>query len=180
MRSASLVVAAFLLVPLGALSSQQVHVKRGDRIRITATTKGLTNRTARVLAARGDSLFLRLGQAETVGVALAGVTRLQMSDGRSRHTLRGAGLGTLVGVATGAVLGFVSGDDDSGWFALSAQEKAAIYGTTLGAFGLFTGAVVGALTVSESWTSVPLGPTKATPVLRVGPGGARLAVAVSF
>jgi hypothetical protein len=157
-----------------------VHAERGDRIRITAPPNGFRNRTARVLGARGDSLFLQVVQGETLGVALAGVTRLEVSRGRRRHVLRGAGLGTLLGVASGAVLGFASGDDDPGWIAVSAEEKAVILGTGLGGVGLLVGTVVGALRVSERWTSLPLGSAQATPVLRVGPGGARLAVAVSF
>ena len=62
----------------------------------------------------------------------------------------------------------------------SAGDKAVIYGAGLAVPGLVIGAVVGALQVSDRWTSVPLGSAEATPRLQMGRGGARLAVVVSF
>jgi len=180
MRSTILAVAAFTLIPLGAVAAQAVQLQSGDRIRITATPYALKNRTARVLSVRNDSLLLQVAPAETLTVALAGVTQLDVSTGRRRHTLRGVGIGALAGVASGALIGFASGDDPPGWFAMTASEKAALGGATLGVAGLVVGAVVGALKVSDRWTSVPLGAGQATPSLQLGRGGARLGMAVSF
>ncbi len=68
---------------------------------------------------------------------------------------KGAGIGALTGIATGALIGFVSGDDpdeiiDGGWLfgtysshGTSAGEKAAIWGVSLGAAGSIVGAVLG-------------------------------------
>ena len=180
MRSTILAVAALLLIPVGAIAAQPVQLHSGARIRITATPYALENRTARVLSIRNDSLLLQLAPAETLTVAVAGVTKLDVSTGRSRHTLMGAGIGAVVGVASGALLGYAGGDDPPGLLAMSASGKAALGAATLGVTGLVVGTVVGALRVTDRWTSVPLGAAQATPSLQVGRGGARLGVAVSF
>lgn len=181
MRSAFLAVAAFMLIPLWTVSSQGIQPKRGDRIRITAAPNALDNQIARVLSVRNDSLFLQVAPAETLAVAVAGVTRLEVSTGRRSHARRGLGMGALIGVTSGAFMGYTSGDDKGGWvFALTAEEKAVVYGVGLGFTGLVIGTIVGALQVSDRWTSVPLGSAEATPRLQVGRGGARLAMVVSF
>jgi len=53
-------------------------------------------------------------------------------------------------------------------------------GVGLGGLGAVIGAVVGSLTRSDRWISVPLGSAEATPRLQVGRGRAGLAVVVSF
>jgi len=179
MRS-TILAAAFMLMPLGAVAAQAVQLQSGARIRITATSYSLENRTARVLSVRNDSLLLRVAPAETLAVALAGVTRLDVSTGRRRYTLRGAGIGALAGIASGALIGYASGDDPPGLFAMTASGKAALGGATLGVTGLAIGAVVGALKVSDRWTSVPLGVGQAMPSLQVGRGSARVGMAISF
>ena len=176
MRSVFLAVVAFMLIPLGAVSSQAVQPGSGDRIRITAPPNALDKRTsarssseayypgARLLSVGSDSLFLLVAPAETLAVALAGVSRLDVSAGRRSYALRGA-IGALIGITSGAVSGYASGDD-RGWCCFTAGGKAAIYGAGLGVTGLVIGSVVGALTVRERWTSVPLGAAAATPSCR--------------
>ena len=116
---------------------------------------------------------------KTLAVARADVTRLEVSTGRRRHTWRGAGIGALVGVTSGAFVGYASGDD-GGWCCFTAEAKAVMTGVGLGGLGAVIGAVVGSLTRSDRWISVPLGSAEATPRLQVGRGRAGLAVVVSF
>jgi hypothetical protein len=180
MRSTILAVVALMLVPLGEVAPQAALPTSGDRIRITAASYGLENRTARVVNVRSDSLFLHIAPAETLAVALAGVTRLDVSFGRRRYPLQGAGIGSLIGVTSGVLIGYASGDDPPGWFAFTAGEKAVLAGVGLGLTGLVVGTVVGLLKTSDRWMSVPLGAAEASPRLQVSRGGARLAVAVPF
>lgn len=49
--------------------------------------------------------------------------------------MEGLGLGLLSGVVTGAVIGFADGDDESGFFAFTAEEKALLGGILLGGAG---------------------------------------------
>ena len=180
MHCGSLTVAAFMLIPLGAASAQAVQPRNRDRIRITTAENALDNRIAQVLSISSDSLLLLVAPAETLSVARAGVIRLEVNTGHRSSAGRGARMGALIGVASGALLGFLEGDDPPGWFSFPAEAKALIYGIGLGGTGLVIGAVVGALKVSDRWTSVPLGAAQATPSLQVGRDGAQLAVAVSF
>lgn len=136
-------------------------------------------RTARVVRVSSDTLFLKVAPAETLAVALADVTRLDMSTGRRQYALRGAGIGSLVDVVSGAALGFAGGDD-RGWCCFSAEAKALLGGAGPGVAGLLVGAVVGSSTVSDRWTSVPLGAAHATPSFEPIRGGARFGVSVSY
>lgn len=180
MRSAVLIVAAFMLTPLGAVSSQAMQPRSGDRIRITSAPKTLDNQIARLLSVRNDTLLLQVVPPETLAVALAAVTRLEVSTARGRNTGQGAAIGGLIGLASGVLMGAASGDDPPGFFSFTAGDKALILGVGLAIPGLVIGALVGSQTISDRWTSVPVGAVQATPGLQVGPGGARLGVAVSF
>ena len=175
MHSAFLTVAAFMLIPLGAASSQAVQPRSGDRIRITAATNALDKRIAHVLSVRRDSLFLLVAPAETLAVARAGVTRLEVNTGRRNYPLRGAVIGALIGVTAGVVMGYAA---EPGSY--NPDAVAIVYGVGVGVTGLVIGSAVGTRKLSDRWTSVPLGTAKAIPNLQVGRGGARLAVAVSF
>ena len=176
MRSAFLTIVAFMLMPLGAALCQAVQPRNGDRIRITSAQNALENRIAHVLSIRGDSLLLLVAPAETLAVARAAVTRLEVNTGRRNYPLRGAGMGLLIGFASGALIGLAGGDGYYG----KAGEMALFYAVPMTIPGVVVGSVVGTLKFSDRWTSVPLGVAKATPSLQVGRGGARLSLAVSF
>jgi hypothetical protein len=181
MRSTFLTIAAFMLFPLVTVQAQWVQPKSGDRIRITAAPYALHSQIARVLSVRSDTLFLDVAPAETLAVALASVTRLDVRTGRHRNIGRGAAIGTFSGVAAGVMLGYIAGDDPPDeWIRSSASEKAVIGAVLLAAPGMVIGALVGAITVSDRWTSVPLGVARATPSLQMGRRGTRLGVSVSF
>ena len=57
----------------------------------------------------------------------------------------GLGLGVLTGAIAGSALGFLGGDDDPGWFSLTAGEKALRGGVAFAATGGAVGGVAGAL-----------------------------------
>jgi len=61
--------------------------------------------------------------------------------------LRGALIGFGVGAAAGVIAGFASGDDDptNDWFALTAGEKAVVFGALGGVTGALIGGIAGAL-----------------------------------
>lgn len=72
--------------------------------------------------------------------------------------LKGLGIGILAGAASGALLGFLSGDDKSSgyWdiFTFTAGEKALVLGASLGAVGGATGGVIGALKGTDKTISL--------------------------
>ena len=56
--------------------------------------------------------------------------------------------GALVGFVFGGIIGLISGDDDpDAWFRLTAEEKAAIGGVTLGLIGGSAGGIVGSFKI---------------------------------
>jgi hypothetical protein len=183
MRSRALAVIATILIPLGSAKAQTFQPRSGDRVRITAPTYTLTNQTADVVSVRSDSLFLQLagdGMVAMVAVPITAVSRLDVSTGRRRHTLQGAGIGALVGAGSGMLIGFASGDDEPGFLAFTAGEKAALGGAVLGGAGLLLGAIVGTLNVTDRWASVPLGDGRAAPNFQMDRRGARIGVGLSF
>lgn len=56
---------------------------------------------------------------------------------------RGAGFGLLAGGIVGVSAGYISGDDDGGWFAFDKEDKAVIGGVFWGIVGSGVGALVG-------------------------------------
>lgn len=68
-----------------------------------------------------------------------------------RGALEGLGLGILSGAITGALIGFVSGDDDpqTVFLPYTAEEKAVGYGVVLGAAGGLLGLPIGAAVGSK-------------------------------
>lgn len=63
---------------------------------------------------------------------------------RKGHTVKLLAYGGLIGASTGAVAGFMAGDDKTGFFRLTAREKAVGMGSALGLLGGVSGAVIGA------------------------------------
>lgn len=114
-------------------------------------------------------------RARTVRCADLDRVQLQVSPGsRGRSTLRGAGIGLLVGAATGAALGyFGTEEDDSGWEILSREEVAGIGAVIVGGTGALVGGVIGYTTSGSRWQDVPL----TTRTARVPAEGLRIAPA---
>lgn len=64
---------------------------------------------------------------------------------RKGATGRGAWIGAVSGAAVGLLIGFVDGDDQDGWFAMTAEQKAVGAGIGLAIPGTFVGMIIGSL-----------------------------------
>jgi len=162
MRNLALVLVSALLAsrigaqPSGATDST---LRVGTRVRVRTADASSVFRVGTVSALSADSLELRLDGADSVAqLPYRAITQLDVSGGRHRHTLQGAGIGVLVGVTAGVISGFASGDDPPGWFSFTAEDKAVIGGTVLGVVGLAVGAVVGGNHVTERWLPIRILP----------------------
>ena len=78
---------------------------------------------------------------ETVEYAVAQIEKIQVRSKRSvqQGSLIGLGIGALAGI----ILGFASGDDESGMVRFNAESKAALGGISLGIGGAILGAIAG-------------------------------------
>jgi hypothetical protein len=58
---------------------------------------------------------------------------------------RGALIGAVSGATAGVIIGFADGDDEPGWFTMTAEEKAMAAGVGLALTGTFIGIIIGSL-----------------------------------
>ena len=160
-------------------------IQPGARVRIT--TPGAKARTATVVAHTGDTLVVRWPQfANAVPVPVSGISRLDVSTGRHRRVLKGAGLGTLVGGATGGLVAAISYspcDPDTFFDCFLEPEnrgEAAVWGTLVGGtLGLVVGTLAG-LPRRESWQQVSLGDRRVALAVTPRARDTRLGVSVQF
>lgn len=128
------------------------------------------------------------GRSETL-IRCAQVSRVQLRVGpgaRGRSTLRGMGIGFLVGAVTGATIGYLGTEEGDESEVLGREEVAVIMGIFLGGTGAAVGGVIGFATPGSSWQDVPLRPrTARVPAegLRIAPdghAGVRMSYTVRF
>ena len=159
MRHSTIFVAILAFVPLASATAQ---VGPGERVRVTFCPPDFScagsSRTSvgTLLAWKADSLVME-SNGDTVAVPLDIVTGLDVSWGQKSRTLKGAGIGSLVGgaagLATAAIACAIAGDcyDDS----LTGLVYAYFGG--LGAVvGALTGAIIGSTIDVDRWVDVPL------------------------
>ena len=165
MRIAALMSSSTLLAaPLGAQASNASapRLYPGARVRVSTVDAPSVRRPGSVWALVGDTLRILIdGGDSAVAFPYQTIAQLDTSVGRHGRARMGAGIGGLLGAGTGVILGFASGDDPQGWFALwshSTKEKARINGIGFGALGLIVGAVVGANIVTEHWRPIGIVP----------------------
>lgn len=204
MRCAGWVVAAVLFSPCSSpvLAGQDPpSVAPGSRVRIKlardlviapdestpppkpADTMRVKQFVGQIVEMDGETLTIGFhGRSTRLTVPRDAIARMDLSRGRRSaggRLLNGAGIGLLVGGLGGALIGLVSGDDQSqGFGSFTATEKAALGGIGLGALGFVVGAAVGLASEGERWEQVPARGVQVTvkPVAR----GRGLSLAVSF
>jgi hypothetical protein len=129
----------------------------------------------------GDTLFVRPANgAATFALAPREGRKLFYYSGQRSSVGRGALIGTGLGVASGAILGFASGEDCSGdeWLCFDRGTMAAAGALTLGAGGLVVGLIVGAMSPHEVWTSAE--PARVRPVVATSSRGVNVGMSLRF
>jgi hypothetical protein len=148
-----------LALPNGLTAQTDPQLEPGSRIRLSLprdSSGAVVRRVGRLLAVRQDSLFLEeAGRKDSTLVLWPQVSRIEVSRSRRGHTLRGMGIGLLVGAAGGAAVGLAAGDDPPGLISFSAGDKAALGGVAFGVLGSLIGAIAGSVP-SDSWVDVPV------------------------
>jgi hypothetical protein len=153
---------AFSLTPFGTAEAQQQpsSLHEGQRIRITAPVRGLTQITGTFVAIRSDTLLMASVDRQ-LEVPLSTVTRLEVSRGRSSNAGKGALIGLVGGLVVGGVINYVACNAaTSPRTCFESQEGTqyiflGLWGAS-GAVGALVGALVGANVHRDRWESLPL------------------------
>jgi hypothetical protein len=114
------------------------------------------------LLAVKDDLLIMMNASSLTGTEVQIGEVLYLKVNKKSKLLQGIGLGFLSGAATGGIIGLLSGDDEGGWFAMTAGQKALFGALGFGILGMPIGGIAGAITgIDESidLTSMPPGQT---------------------
>ena len=165
-------VVLLMAIPLAASAqSDMPEPHPGDRV---YTTDG-GRRIEGTLVALDDSVVIRTADGESVvrprpAEIFRHTGHVSAGDG----FLTGARVGAVAGLVVGVMSGYAEGDDEGTLLAFTAEDKAVLFGVTLGGVGALLGGIIGAATSGDRWERVPLRP-------RVGIGiAAPDAVVVGF
>ena len=155
-----------LITPVTGLAAQQTLVTPGARVRISAPTVAESPLLGTVVALPADTLIVdALGYADPLALSLASLARLEVSQGRESrtlNTLKGAGVGSLIGVGAGlATVGILCAINDTDTWDCDFDDPYiglafAVYGTLGLAIGALTGAIIGSTKDVDRWVDVPL------------------------
>ena len=156
MRSMTLAL-AWLLLPQTPWAQPISLLPPGTQVRLSirgtdASNNPLYERIAHVIAARSESLDVRLADRDSVSVfAWSDVTRLEVSrDVPLNERVEG---GAIVGGIIGAVAGAIGGSrkESEGWDLFDPTVVGAAEGA---AVGILAGGMIGAVTSTKRWEQI--------------------------
>ena len=145
----------------GGVWAQEAPIAPGNRVRVwtgaDAQGKPSGKPTVGMLTAwTADSVVLNTRNTDGFGIPRYMVSRIDQSAGRAPQLLKGAGYGLLIGGASGALIGYATGDDTDCFVCFTAEQNAVVGAALLGVAGTVLGAIVGALSPGERWERVSL------------------------
>ncbi len=117
-----------------------------DGSRITGGIARITNKKI-VMFLPGKSNNIYLARNYFVAVPTNEVKKI-LIHGESK-ILSDRGWGALIGAGSGLLIGFISGDDTSGWIRFSAEQKALMLGTSSGIIGGLIGLITGLISTTS-------------------------------
>ncbi len=135
-------ISLFLIFSLVMLSANlYAKERRGAKLIITKKDGPLIE--GELIAVKQNSLLLLDTDGKDLSVDIADIKVIRVM--KKSNVGKGALYGLLISGAAGALLGFASGDDESGFLLnFTAEEKALIAGASLGITGLILGVTIGA------------------------------------
>ena len=145
-----------LLIPLSFTSlTAQDTLTAGDKVRVTTAVERVIGYW---MSLDDNRLTLRAEDPDSsLVLPLASFTKLEVSQGLKSRTLKGAGIGFLVGgaagLATAAIACAIAGDcdADSSYTGL----VYAVFGVLGAGVGALTGAIIGSTIKVDRWETVP-------------------------
>jgi hypothetical protein len=176
-----------MLLAASATADEGPRVVPGQRLRVTAAAPGaFTGVTMGTLAKLGpDSLTLIDPERGTVmELPISSIQRLEVSQGRRRHTRKGLLSGAAVGIAFAAYVWARMSEDPEGCGGRGAPYRACSKGETAAVAATFVagsagvGAWRGHRKQTEVWSDSPVERLRIT--VRPERGGGRIALTLSF
>ncbi len=122
-----------------AIFTKDGSIIKGNIARITGQSIVLFVPSHSQLSDYSKRDFVRIPRQEIEKVLIQGESNI----------LAGIGWGGLIGFGSGALIGLLLGDDNSGWIRFSAGQKAMMFGTTFGLIGGIAGLFYGAISSSS-------------------------------
>jgi hypothetical protein len=100
--------------------------------------------TGELLTVKSDAIIL-MDSLNQTGITQSVKEIKKITVVKKGRFFKGLGLGLVIGGGSGALLGLASGDDEPGWFSLTAEQKAAVGGLGLGIISALTGGIIEAI-----------------------------------
>jgi len=150
MRIARSLLCTLVVIPLRLTAQVEPTTAPGDRVRVVAPVVSKASLTGTIVSRGADTLWLEVADRPApLAIPFTAIQRLEASRGRHSNVLTGLLVGLGVGAAGGAIGGAACGES----FLCPGPGAGAV----VGALALsIPGLVIGALTHSERWESVPL------------------------
>ncbi len=151
-------VTLLLITRVTGLAAQDTLVTPGARVRISAPTVAERPLLGTVVALEVDTLIVDAqGYDHPLTLPLASLARLEVSLGQKSRTLKGAGIGFLVGGAAGLATAAIACTIDNCDLGPPPAFIVYLYFGVLGAgVGTLTGAIIGSIIKVDRWLDVPL------------------------
>ncbi len=139
-----------------AVAQKPTFLQPGQRVRVQSALVRTPELIGGVQSISVDTLVVRhvdgTGVSTATAIPLVYITQLDVSRGQHSKWLAGLGIGLAAGATAGAILGASTGNDR-----LFSRGALAFLGAMFVApIGGVTGLIVGALTKTETWETVPI------------------------
>jgi hypothetical protein len=179
-RRAVVVVSLVLLMASPLAGVAQAGPSVGATVRAKPTGPGARWVQGELVALTADSVTIRVRKSRDVALATRTLAQLQVSQGRSARTGKGALLGLGIGAGAGLLFGLAAAADNcTGFCEINVGPEDVLALTALGGgLGAGVGALIGAASHGERWQRVG----ESHPAVRRGPTlqGAAVGLRIQF
>ncbi len=132
------------LIVFGAFTSNSYAKEKKHGAELEIQKKDGQSVRGELLTVKDNSLLvMESGSLSGISVDISDVHKIKIL--KKSRLLKGLGFGLLIGGGSGVLLGFLSGDDPSGWFSMTAGQKALAGGLAFGILGVPIGGIWGAI-----------------------------------
>jgi len=153
-RSCRILLALACFTLTGQAAAQHAPAP-GARVRVVDAVSAVPLVTGELVRVAGDTVVILSSERTATALVVAAGLQLELSAGTHRRTLRGIGLGFLVGAAFGAGLGLATYEEQpESYFDWGPGFAALGYAVVFSVPGMVIGGIVGANSKYEAWRRI--------------------------